>query len=167
MFHKVSDSCGFFLSNACFLFQIVSSVTEYIFSLFLGIVFKKRLMLVVEPAVGLHMTFIVHSLIYIRGKTCIRNDQYLHCFRSLLSNIRQNLFGNGNSGVFRLCCFFCRGQESLLHRYITKPQRFPCIDPIKHFVKKLGLGETFNVFIYLYRCGSCTLTCVLEPPFSF
>lgn len=72
-------------SKSCFLSQ--NTFSPFFWRLF---VFKKRLMRVVEPAVCLHITFIVHSLI--RGKTCIRNDQYLYCFRSLLSNMRQYIF---------------------------------------------------------------------------
>ena len=53
------------------------------------------------------------------------------------------LFGNGNNGVFRLFVVFWPGSRVTAPSINYQTTQIP-IDPIKHFAKKLGLGETFN-----------------------
>ena len=53
------------------------------------------------------------------------------------------LFGNGNNGVFRLFVVFWPGSRVTAPSINYQTTQIP-IDPVKHFVKKLGLGETFN-----------------------
>ena len=144
MSHKVSGSCVFCLSNACFMFQIVFSVTAYIFSLFLRIVFKKRLMLVVDfnrPSAWISHSSFIHLLFVAKHASEMTSicTVFVLCFRTY-DNI---FFGNGNSGVFRLFVVFWPGSRVTAPSINYQTTQIP-IDPIKHFVKKLGLGETLN-----------------------